>query len=171
MGKKPFQKEESQKSSKTPPTSSTKPNQNQPSQKSAEAKCTTPATAPQESKGTAQKAKTNFVIPKTTEMSSASKTNNSYQTQKGDKRARDLSQTSKSSDSSLTKPPPPKKLQSYAEVAKPADQHKAEPPSLELAWHSNQIRIYKGNCYHAPISFNDFVEIRDKIFTHTLNFM
>jgi len=181
MGKNPPpQKEEIQKSSKNPPSSSKPP-------KSAAAKSTTPATTPQESKGTAQKVKADFTAPKTyprnLNESSSSKKNlpespatplkptDLSQNQKGDKRARDLSQNSKSSESSSAKPPPPKKLQSYAEAAKPADQPKSEPPSVELAWHSNQIRIYKGNRYHAPISFQDFIEIRDKLFSHTLNFM
>jgi hypothetical protein len=169
MGKNPPpQKEESQKSSKNPPSSSKPP-------KSAAAKSTTPATTPQESKGTAQKVKADFTAPKTyprnLNESSSSKKNlpespatplkptDLSQNQKGDKRARDLSQNSKSSESSSAKPPPPKKLQSYAEAAKPADQPKSEPPSVELAWHSNQIRIYKGSRYHAPISFQDFIEI------------
>jgi len=174
MGKNP-QKEESKKSSKIPPTSSSKPNQ--PTQKLSEAKRNNPETTPQESKGAAKKAEGNFTIPKnlsqtTTGTNSSSTNPNQRQTQKGDKRARDSSQTSKSSNSSQIKPPPSKKPQTYAEAANPDPTNQAkEPPSLELAWHANQLRIYKGNRYHAPISFHDFVEIRDKLFNHTIEFM
>lgn len=82
----------------------------------------------------------NFVIPKK---------------HRKDKRARSLS--SKRSENN-NKAPPAKK--SYAEMAKGKDSQPAD------VWSEYQLRIYQTNLYHRKISFEDFLEVRKKVFKH-----
>jgi len=187
MGKNPRNKEESQKGSKPPPK--TFPNAQKPNQKPtqgtpvlAEAKCNNPETTQQESQGTAPTASANFTIPKAPKVpnqTAASTTSSSgvssqgvrhrpTNTQAGDKRARELSQNSKSSSSSII-PPPAKKL-TYADATKP-DQKRTDGASHELVWYANQLRIYKNTRYHAPISYPEFASVRDKLFHYGMEFM
>jgi hypothetical protein len=87
----------------------------------------------------------NFVIPKK---------------HKKDKRARSLS--SKPSENS-TKAPPAKK--SYADMAKGKDNQPAD------VWSEYQLQIYQTNLYHRKISFEDFLEVRKKVFKHAAAYL
>jgi hypothetical protein len=83
----------------------------------------------------------------------------------GDKRARDPSQNSRSSGSTV--PPPAKQQRSYAEAAKPYH----EQPVIDTYWPDLQLRVFNATKHHEHISHNAFNEIRNKLARHTLEFL
>ena len=121
---------------------------------------TDPKAAPQAPSGPVpQPVGTGAVNTKTT---SAGSSGEKFVIPKADKRAR--SQSSRGSEGSHAAPPPKK---SYAETAKNTE---AKKDVTEL-WPELQLRIYKTNLYHKKISYDEFLEVRRKVFNHSISYL
>jgi hypothetical protein len=84
----------------------------------------------------------------------------------GDKRARDPSQSSKTSIQSII-PPPTKQQKTYASAAAKSHANKTH----DHQWPDLQLRVYKDMVYHEPISYDNFTEVRERMMDHSLAFL
>ncbi len=100
------------------------------------------------------------VITKTT---SAESSGGKFDIPKADKRTH--SQSFRGSEGSHAAPPPTKK--SYAETNKNTE---AKKDVTEL-WPEMQLRIFKTNLYHKKITYDEFLEVRRKIFNHSISYL
>jgi len=81
----------------------------------------------------------------------------------GGKRARDSSRNSKGSERNNALPPPKR---SYAETAKRPDYS-----AFDNFWPENQLRVFKNTKHYEPISFQDFVDLREKLSRETFSIL
>ena len=89
----------------------------------------------------------------------------------GDKRARDPSQGSKASAQSII-PPPTKQPKTYAAAAQNATEAtKSFHKPHDHHWPNLQLRVYRGMIYHEPISYENFMEVRDRMMDYSLKFL